>query len=74
MNLRLFRLNSWSDCVAILRNIARHGSHSDLKFTRKMLDPLILNLMLSLSNCKRNLTIIVYTKAPILNNSSKVSC
>ena len=38
LNWRFLR----SDCVAILRDIARHGSHSYIWFTRKMLVLLIM--------------------------------
>ena len=45
INWQFLRLNSWSDCVAISSDIARHGSNTDFWFARKMLDLLILKLM-----------------------------
>ena len=45
--LEVFELNSWPNCVAISRDIARNGSNSDYWFTRKMSDRLILKLIFS---------------------------
>ena len=55
----------WPDFVAILRDIARHGSNSYIWFTRKMLDFLILKFIFFPLNILRNLPIIIYKKQPI---------
>ena len=64
---RISRRNSWPNCVAISRDIARYGSNSyfDSRGSRKMLDPLLLKLMFSLLDSMRYLPIINYTKPPI---------
>ena len=72
LNWRFLRLNSWPDCVAISRDIARHGSNSYIWFTGKVLDLSILKLMFSLLDCMCYLPIIISTKSPISNDSPVV--
>ena len=55
INWRCIRLNSKPDCVAISKDIARHGSNSEFWISRKMLDLFILILMFSLLNCNQTL-------------------
>ena len=38
-------LNSWPDCVAISKYVARYDFNSDFWFARKMMDTLILKLI-----------------------------
>ena len=46
LDWRFMRLNSWPDCVTILRDITRHGSTSHVWFMCKMLVLFILKFMI----------------------------
>ena len=70
LNWKFLGLNSWPDCVAISRNITRHGSNLNVWSTKKMLNFLILKYMFSLLNCIRGPPMINYTKPPINQNNN----
>ena len=67
LNWRFLRPNFWPVCVAIWRDIARHGFYSYIWFTRMIPDLFIQKLIFSLLvlDFMRNLPIIIH------NNHSK---
>ena len=67
LNWLILGLNYLPDYVAIIRDVNRRDSN--ILFSRKMLDLLILKVMYSLLDCMRSLPIIVYKKPPIKNYS-----
>ena len=62
LNWLILGLNYLPDYVAIIRDVNRRDSN--ILFTRKMLDLLILKLMFSLVDCKYNLPLTIYKKKP----------
>ena len=62
LNWLILGLNYLPDYVAIIRDVNRRDSN--ILFSRKMLDLLILKLMFSLLDCMYNLPLTIYKKKP----------